>query len=139
LDANIFVERNCGDDLAAQVAHHMGHTFGLRNTYDQSTIELVDGSNCSTTGDLLCDTPADPFGQTYSTPQEQLLIEQGLLDTTFFSPDCEFVYEIKDPNGQYYQPDMGNIMSIYPCKCGFTQDQYRLMVETILESKIRHF
>jgi len=140
-DANIFVERICADGIAEQVAHHLGHTFGLLNTFDSETIEMVDGSNCSTTGDLLCDTPADPFGQPISTAtlEEQELIAQNLLVTSFFDSTCEFLYEIKDPNGEYYQPDMGNIMSAYPCKCGFTQDQYRLMVETILKSDIRHF
>ena len=139
-DANIYIERACIDSLAEQVAHHLGHTFGLLNTYDPLTIELVDGSNCATTGDFLCDTPADPFGQSIfnATPAELDLIAQNLLNTSFFS-SCEFVYEIKDPNGQYYQPDMGNIMSAYPCKCGFTQDQFRLMVETILMSTIKHF
>lgn len=139
LDANIFTERTCADELAGQVAHHLGHTFGLSNTYDPLTIELVDGTNCLTTGDLLCDTPADPYGQSNVTPAEQELIDQGLLVAAFYGASCEFVYEVKDPNGQYYQPDMGNIMSAYPCKCGFTQDQYRLMAETILKSKIRHF
>ena len=142
-DANIFVERSCLDNIGEQVAHHLGHTFGLRNTYDPATIELVDGSNCATTGDLICDTPADPFAQSTSltaTQEELDLIAQGLIDTTFFNgASCEFTYEIRDPNGQYYQPDMGNIMSGYPCKCGFTQDQFRLMVETILSSTIRHF
>lgn len=138
-DANIYTEIDCLDSLAQQVAHHLGHTFGLRNTYDPATIELVNGANCATTGDLLCDTPADPFGQISRTDEEQELIEQDRLVASFFNSSCEFVYEIKDPNGQYYQPDMGNIMSIYPCKCGFTQDQYRLMVETILRSEIRHF
>ena len=138
LDANIFVEQNCPDDMAEQVAHHMGHLFGLRNTFDPGSIELVDGSNCTTTGDRLCDTPADPLGQTFISPADQLLVDQQMLDTTFIR-GCEFVYEIKDPNGDYYLPDMGNIMSNYPCKCGFTQDQYRLMVETILRSDIKHF
>jgi len=86
----------------------------------------------------LCDTPADPLGQTFISAADQLLVDQMMLDTTFIR-GCEFVYEIKDPNGEYYQPDMGNIMSNYPCKCGFTQDQYRLMVETILKSDIKHF
>lgn len=139
LDANIFLERDCNDEIEGQLAHHLGHTFGLRNTYDPQTIELVDGSNCLTTGDFLCDTPADPFGQSDATPEEQELIELGILEDEFLGPSCEFIYEVKDPNGEYYQPDMGNIMSIYPCKCGFTQDQYRLMAETILRSKMRHF
>jgi len=142
IDANIYVERTCNFELAGQVAHHLGHTFGLMDTYDPLTIELVDGSNCATTGDLLCDTPADPFGQSsiLNATQEELdLIAQNMLDTSFYGSSCEFIYEIRDPNGQYYQPDMGNIMSGYPCKCGFTQDQFRLMVETILTSTINHF
>ena len=102
--ANLYIERECVDSLAQQVAHHLGHTFGLSNTFDPATIELVDGSNCATTGDFLCDTPADPFSQsTYlnATPAELDLIAQNLLDTSFYS-GCEFVYEIRDPNGQYY-------------------------------------
>lgn len=140
-DANIFTERTCGDEIEGQVAHHLGHTFGLMNTFDPFSIELVDGSNCSTTGDLICDTPADPFDQPLSTATaaEQALVEQQLLVPFFAGPSCEFIYEIKDPNGDWYQPDMGNIMSAYHCKCGFTQDQYRLMAKTIQESIIGHF
>lgn len=142
-DANIFTERLCignGAGIAMEVAHHLGHTFGLRNTYDPGSIELVDGSNCATTGDLLCDTPADPFGQVDRTPEEQILINDGELQDAFINTNtCEFLYEIKDPNGEYYNPDVGNIMTAYPCKCGFTQDQFRKMVETILRSNIEHF
>lgn len=141
-DANIYIEKLCIDRVAEQVAHHLGHTFGLLDTYDPLTIELVDGSNCATTGDLICDTPADPYDQSSilnATPAELDLIAQNMLDTAFYGGSCEFTYEIRDPNGQYYQPDMGNIMSAYPCKCGFTQDQFRLMVETILASTINHF
>ncbi len=142
LDANIYIEKDCDDDIAGQVAHHLGHTFGLLNTFDPNTIEMVDGSNCTTTGDLLCDTPADPYGQPLAnaTPEEIELAQQGQLEDRFIrKSSCEFIYEIKDPNGQYYQPDVGNIMSGYPCKCGFTQDQFKLMVETILQSTFKHF
>jgi len=141
-DANIFTEQVCrgnGSGIALEVAHHLGHIFGLRNTYDVNTIELVDGSNCATAGDRICDTPADPFGQDERTPEEQILIDNGELQEAFISSSCEFIYEIKDPNGDYYNPDMGNIMTAYPCKCGFTQDQFRKMVETILRSDIEHF
>lgn len=140
-DANIFIERDCYEDLAGQVAHHLGHIFGLRNTFNAGNIELVNGDNCTTTGDMICDTPADPFGQPLSTAtaEEIALVEDDLLVASFFNSTCEFIYEIKDPNGEYYQPDMGNIMSAYPCKCGFTQEQFKLMVETILSSDIRHF
>ncbi len=138
-DASIFTELNCIDNIEGQVAHHLGHIFGLRNTFGGIGSELVDGSNCATTADRICDTPADPFGQYNPTPEEQALINIGELENRYYGVSCEFIYEVKDANGEYYQPDMGNIMSAYPCKCGFTQDQYRLMVETILRSDIRHF
>lgn len=138
LAANIFVETTCDEPLSGQIAHHLGHTFGLRNTFDASTIELVDGSNCATTGDLICDTPADPFGQAL-TEEEEEMAENGILQAAFINSNCEFIYEVRDPNGEFYQPDVGNIMSGYPCKCGFTQDQFKLMVETILSSEIKHF
>lgn len=138
LDANIFVERSCAEDLAGQVAHHLGHTFGLRNTYNPNSRELVDGSNCETAGDFLCDTPADPFGEPL-TPFQEEQAQAGMLQVAYIDGSCEFIYQPKDANGDWYQPDVGNIMSAYPCKCGFTQDQFRLMVETILSSEIRHF
>ena len=138
-DANIYVENQCNDEISGQIAHHLGHTFGLMDTYDANSIELVDGSNCDTTADRICDTPADPFLQVTVTPEERELIEMGELEDRFSNESCEFIYEVRDPNGQFYQPDMGNIMSAYPCKCGYTQDQFRLMVETILRSDIRHF
>lgn len=43
--------------------HEFGHYFGLRHTFgpanrNLSGKELVDGSNCDTDGDKICDTPA---------------------------------------------------------------------------------
>jgi len=137
-DANIYTERQCGETLTSQVAHHLGHTFGLRDTFDPGSIELVDGSNCATAGDRICDTPADPLGQSNATAEELELIQAGELEDRFIE-GCEFIYEIKDPNGEYYQPDVANFMSGYPCKCRFSPDQFRLMVENIRRSDINHF
>lgn len=42
-------------------AHELGHYFDLLHTHDTTFgMECPNGSNCSTTGDLLCDTAADP-------------------------------------------------------------------------------
>lgn len=42
-------------------AHELGHYFDLLHTHDTTFgMECPNGSNCSNTGDLLCDTPADP-------------------------------------------------------------------------------
>jgi hypothetical protein len=49
-------------------AHEVGHYFDLFHTHETfpdsagkpTKIECPNGSNCSTAGDLICDTPADP-------------------------------------------------------------------------------
>ena len=46
------------------MVHEAGHYFTLFHTHGKTnfgtTDELVDGSNCTTAGDDICDTPADP-------------------------------------------------------------------------------
>ncbi len=98
------------------IIHQMGHFFGLYHTAKGGD-ELVDGSNCATSGDFICDTPADPG--------EHTMIE-----------DCIFTGTMKDANGQYYTPDVGNVMSRYDsdCTCGFTAGQLRKMAEVYLAS-----
>jgi len=53
-------------------AHEMGHCFGLLHTFENNYgVENIDRSgqctNCISTGDLLCDTEADPHSNTYLT------------------------------------------------------------------------
>lgn len=98
--------------------HELGHTFGLPHTFEGGN-ELVDGSNCDVAGDLICDTPADPYTNDPSI---------------VWTKDCEFIFKEKDKNGDYYQPDVGNIMSYLGCDCGFTRDQYLIMAKSILSS-----
>jgi len=95
--------------------HEMGHFFGLHHTFETNLgIELVNGSNCSTTGDLICDTPADPDGGT--------------------SNDCQLSPYTQDANGDWYVPHIGNIMSYYSdgCSCSFTPQQYNRMCQQYL-------
>ena len=102
------------------ISHEMGHFFGLYHTFETSFgNELADGSNCSTSGDLICDTPADP----------------GLSNSP--SPICNLSPGAQDPNGQWYVPNIGNIMSYYSddCTCGFTTDQYNKMASNYLSSR----
>ncbi len=106
--------------------HLMGHYFGLIHTFEGNGAELVDGSNCETAGDLICDTPAD----NYLPPQD--LTSGGWIDP---QNDCRYVNGGQDANMELYRPDTGNYMSYYGgCRCGFSYQQYSKMAETFLLS-----
>lgn len=97
--------------------HVMGHFFGLYHTFEtQMGAERVDGSNCRTAGDLLCDTPADVGG----TPP--------------VAPPCDWSGTNRDANNDLYTPIMGNIMSFHPetCPVSFTPEQYKKMAFSYL-------
>lgn len=97
------------------ISHFMGTGLGLLTTNE--TVygkELADGSNCNTAGDKICDTPADP----------------NLPFNPNMNNGCRLVNNIKDPNGNYYTPDISNYMSFYwGCQCKFSYQQYKLMAE----------
>lgn len=122
-ESYILVERNCLSPLS--LARHMGTYFGLFPTnHGDNLEELVNGSNCETTGDFICDTPADPYNKA----------PLGSLYTN--GEECLFILEYTDANGEHYQPDLGNIMSPYFwCHCGFSRQQYLRMATNYLESE----
>jgi len=91
----------------------MGHYAGLLSTHDTlGGAEWANELNCSTTGDFICDTYADP--NLYQ-----------LVDT-----DCKYEAFLTDPTGMFYAPSVANIMSESrdECKCIFTPMQLRRMV-----------
>lgn len=74
--------------------HEIGHYFDLFHTHETAFgVEFVDGTNCATTGDLLCDTPADPG-------------LSGKVDAA-----CTYTGADTDPNGDTYVPDPLQLMS----------------------------
>ncbi|MEM6723889.1 MAG: hypothetical protein AAF598_07610 [Bacteroidota bacterium] len=109
-----------GNDLQT-ISHYFGQFFGLPTTYDLGN-ELVDGSNCTTTGDQICDTSADPY-------------LEGDDPSSYINGNCQFTSNGQDANGQYFTPDVGNIMSAYlGCRCRFSFEQYRLMALNYLNA-----
>ncbi len=122
----ITIMKNCF--TAYVLAHELGHYFSLTHTFGAGTSvtqELVNESNCSTTGDLICDTPADPF-------------VVGTADSVYITSSCIFIdAKDKDANNQYYDPDVTNIMSYYvPCVCHFSWGQYQKMANYYLSNPI---
>lgn len=118
--AFLHITKDCAIN-EAQLTHEMGHLFGLYDAYHNQD-ELVDGSNCITHGDQICDTPADPF--------------YGNSQITWVNQDCEFIFDGLDSLGQYYKPEVGNIMAAYTCaECGFTYQQFLSMAKTWLDSE----
>lgn len=99
--------------------HEMGHFLGLLHTFETQTgLELVDGSNCTTAGDLVCDTEANPTDNA----------------SDFNDEDCNYVGNpATDAMGNFYVPPSKNHMSYSPCRCEFTKQQYNRMVEQYLQ------
>lgn len=125
--ANIFISiNNCPDEPAINLAHQLAHLLGLYDTYELGFgPELVDGTNCETTGDKICDTPADPVSN------------RTMIDSMVVN--CEFISNSLDVLGNFYEPQVGNIMSLYECKCGFSREQYIRMVETYQNAPFKQF
>ena len=95
------------------MTHELGHTFGLfhphdnNNASDLSLRERVPRTNCTTAGDLLCDTPADPYGLTGAT-----------------ASNCVYAGTAVDADGvAYTNPLLSNSMSYWNCGETFTAQQ----------------
>lgn len=101
----VFLAMGCADNEFGTTAHELGHYFTLYHTHGKTntgtTDELVTrgaGANCTTAGDDLCDTAADPnlSGQVSG---------------------CGYTGNATDANGDTFTPDPRNIMSYAPNSC----------------------
>jgi len=83
------------------VPHEVGHCLGLYHTFETSNgLELVNETNCTTAGDLVCDTPA-------SSPNYNFME----------NAQCAWTVTFTDSNGQTYNPDPHNIMAYVRPSC----------------------
>ncbi len=116
----IVIDKFNMNDFSDVFSHEMGHFFGLYHTFEtEFGNELADGTNCETTGDLVCDTNADP-------DENGNAIDEDL---------CNYSGPItQDSNGDWYVPPTDNFMSYYQheCTCRFTTGQYNRMVDQYL-------
>lgn len=92
----IVMDNSCSLN-GSTLSHEFGHFFSLYHTHSDD--EFVNGSNCRTAGDEVCDTPADP----------------GLSGKV--NGDCSYFGSRRDPNGHTYRPDTKNLMSYSMKSC----------------------
>lgn len=114
----VFLAQDCLAD-GVSLARQMGHYFTLFSTsglQTSETNEWVNGENCETEGDLICDTPADPG-----------------LELSSIDERCGYIGKRQDQSGRkrFYKPDTKNLMSDNPrlyCCDHFTEQQYQKML-----------
>ncbi|MFN7948532.1 MAG: M43 family zinc metalloprotease [Blastocatellia bacterium] len=113
-------------------AHEVGHYFDLFHTHETwpdnmgnpTRVECPSGSNCSTAGDLLCDTPADPN-------------LSNNVDAT-----CGWTGSATTPGGcasAAYNPPTRNLMSYSraTCRTDFTASQVSKILQVLRDNASR--
>jgi len=110
------------------ISHEIGHEFRLDHTFERSNgVELVDGSNCATAGDLICDTPADPN-------RNDLVSGNDCIWEGTYEDENGFEIHLRDANGDKYTPSLSNLMSnygVWGCRHDFTVQQSVIMHDFI--------
>ncbi len=120
----ILMANSCATN-GSTLSHEMGHFFALSHTHGNSNVagsteELVNGSNCESTGDFICDTNADPK-----------------LGNNNVNSSCLYTGSAQDANTEFYQPNPLNIMSYSrkQCRTFFSPQQYARINATFQTSR----
>ncbi|MEZ4885254.1 MAG: hypothetical protein R3E32_11050 [Chitinophagales bacterium] len=122
----IVVIKSCIESGDNTLAHEVGHYFSLPHPFlgwengktpPPHQQELVDGSNCATTGDYFCDTRADYASNRWNCP---------------YSGKPKY-----DPNGELMDPDETLFMSYSydHCSTRFSAEQAEAMVGNIFQNR----
>ena len=110
----IVMSNSVFNDKDNTLTHEFGHYFGLPHTFDRTNSEDISErelvtrlktetkgrkpANCDTGGDMICDTPSDPYDF------KPKVVNCVYSDTT-----------LRDANGDLYNPMTNNIMDYYFC------------------------
>jgi len=119
----VILKSACANN-GSSLTHEMGHFFSLLHTHGTNNIamttELVDGSNCDSDGDGICDTPADPR-----------------LKSSNVDNRCNYTGKETDANGDRFNPDTRNIMSYSNkrCRTQFSEQQMARMYAFYMTTK----
>lgn len=108
---NRMIMANGATSNGTTLGHEMGHFWNLYHTHETYLgAERVNGSNCTTAGDQVCDTPADPCCYFYN------------------QSTCTYTGTGLDANGEPYNPQLTNLMSYYhACRNTLTSGQIERM------------
>jgi len=128
----VAIAKSCADAGETTLAHELGHFFFLPHTFrgwegrwedgvlvdplPNGQRERVNGSNCASTGDFFCDTPADYLSYRWQCPYT------GILN---------------DPNGTPIDPDETLYMSYAydACTRRFSEQQINTMIAGLFEER----
>ena len=114
----VAITTTCNLSGSTTLAHELGHYFSLPHPFDNVTgnVEFVNETNCSTAGDLFCDTKADFLNFRWS---------------------CPYTGSQTDPNGDVYHPDETLFMSYAAdeCETRFSDQQMDAMVNKLLTGR----
>lgn len=88
-------------NLWRTVSHEVGHCMGLIHTFETAVgLENINGDNCASAGDRVCDTPADPYSY--------------VGQPCFSNNNCMYTGSCADGNGATnFLPPYNNIMSYW--------------------------
>jgi hypothetical protein len=87
----------------SSISHEVGHCLGLMHTFETvNGLEKINGSDASTTGDQVTDTPADPFAY------------NGNACFTVSNNNCTYNGTCTDPGGATnFTPPYNNLMAYW--------------------------